>query len=172
MQEFPDPQAGFVPLAKLVFEPYGQGHETQTYKDGGVFWNLVKCDTWWSAVDTRALKLKSGEAVTASATALPMPLSPPMPPTVQCDCCAGICHTDHGMQCPSFAAQTTMRHDSLKGMFCPVACRAGIASTLQRALRSLPVLAEGTGISAMGTGIWVAARVDHSSGPAWGYHRC
>jgi hypothetical protein len=57
------------------------------------------------------------------------------------------------MQCPSFDAKTTMRHDSLKGMFRPVACRAGIASTLQRALRSLPVLAEGAGISAMGTSI-------------------
>jgi hypothetical protein len=65
---------------------------------------------------------------------------PPNAPDVQCGC--GITRrctdADHGMRCSALAAQTTLRHDILKGILRRAVHRAGIASTLEPALRRLP----------------------------------
>jgi hypothetical protein len=65
---------------------------------------------------------------------------------------------DHGMRCPSLAAQTTLRHDILKGILRRVAYSAGIASALEPPPRRLPVLADGAAIAADGSPLRPGAR--------------
>jgi hypothetical protein len=83
-------------------------------------------------------------------------------PTMQCDCGVPLrsSDVDHGMLCSSLAAHTTLRHDILKGILRRVVHRAGIASTQEPALRRLPGLARGAGISASGASTRVEARGD------------
>jgi hypothetical protein len=69
-------------------------------------------------------------------------------------------YLDHGMRCPSLAAQTTLRHDILKGILRRVVHRAGIASALEPPLRHLPGLADGAGIAADGSPLRPEARGD------------
>jgi hypothetical protein len=64
------------------------------------------------------------------------------------------------MRCPSLAAQTTLRHDILKGILRRVVHRAGIASALEPPLRRLPGLADGAGIAADGSPLRPEARGD------------
>jgi hypothetical protein len=76
-----------------------------------------------------------------------------------CNCGAPLRPTDvdHGMQCLSLAAHTTLHHDILKGISRRDVHRAGIASTQERDLRRLPSLAGGAGISASGASTRVEA---------------
>jgi hypothetical protein len=87
---------------------------------------------------------------------------PPNAPAVQCCCGAALRHTDfdHAMRCSALAPQLTLRHDILKGILRRAVHRAGIASTLEPALRRLPGLAAGAGTSADGSPIRVEARGD------------
>jgi hypothetical protein len=64
------------------------------------------------------------------------------------------------MRCPSLAAQTTLRHDILKGILRRVVHRAGIASALEPPLRRLPGLADSAGIAADGSPLRPGARSD------------
>jgi hypothetical protein len=93
---------------------------------------------------SRALELKRGEVRTGLRHQLGLSMLPPNAPTVQCTCGATLhpCDGDHGMRCPSLAAQTTLRHDILKGILRRVVHRAGIASALEPPLRRLPGLAD------------------------------
>jgi hypothetical protein len=67
---------------------------------------------------------------------------------------------DHGMQCSALAAQTTLRHDILKGILRRAVHWAGIASTLEPAVRRLPGLTDGLGMSADGSPSRPGARGD------------
>jgi hypothetical protein len=111
---------------------------------------------------SRALELKSGEVRTGLRHRLGLSMLPPNAPAVQCTCGATLrpSDADHGMRCPSLAAQTTMRHDILKGILRRVVHRAGIASTLEPPLRRLPGLAAGAGIAADGSPLRPEARGD------------
>jgi hypothetical protein len=62
------------------------------------------------------------------------------------------------MRCPLLAAQTTLRHDILKGTARRVVHRAGIASALEPTLRRIPGLSEGTRIAAHGSPFCSEAR--------------
>jgi hypothetical protein len=87
---------------------------------------------------------------------------PPNAPAVQCCCGAALRHTDfdHAMRCSALAPQLTLHHDILKGILLRAVNQAGIASTLEPALRRLPGLAAGSGTSADGSPIQVEARGD------------
>jgi hypothetical protein len=93
-------------------------------------------------------------------------------PAMQCNCDAPFRPTDadHGMLCPSLAAHTMLSHDSLKGILRRVVHRAGIASTQEPALCSLPGLAGGAGTSALGASMLVEDRGGHPPSPARGHH--
>jgi hypothetical protein len=87
---------------------------------------------------------------------------PPNAPDVQCGCGVTLrrMDADHGMRCSALAAQTTLRHDILKGILRRAVHRAGIASTLEPALRRLPGLTDGPGTSADGSPSRPGARGD------------
>jgi hypothetical protein len=110
----------------------------------------------------RALELKSGEFQTALRHRLGLAVLPTNAPAVECGCGATLrrTDTDHGMRCSALAAQTTLRHDILKGILRRVVLRAGIASTLEPPLRRLPGLLEGPGTSADGSACRPEARGD------------
>jgi hypothetical protein len=110
----------------------------------------------------RALELKSGEVQTGLRHRLGLTMLPPNAPAVQCCCGAALRHTDfdHAMRCSTLAPQLTLRHDILKGILRLSVHRAGIASTLEPALRCLPSLAAGASTSADGSPIGVQARGD------------
>jgi hypothetical protein len=61
------------------------------------------------------------------------------------------------MRCPALAAQTTLRHDILKGILLRVVHQAGIASSLERTPCRLQVLEQGDGLSREGHSIRVGA---------------
>jgi hypothetical protein len=86
----------------------------------------------------------------------------PNEPSVQCGCGATLRGTDvdHGTRCPALAAQTPLRHDTLKEILRRVLNRAGIASSLEPALCRLPDLKQGAGSSREGHSILVGARGD------------
>jgi hypothetical protein len=64
------------------------------------------------------------------------------------------------MRCSALSSQLALRHDILKGILRRAVHRAGIASTLEPALRRLPGLAAGAGTYADGSPIRVEARGD------------
>jgi hypothetical protein len=111
---------------------------------------------------TRALELKSGEVRTGLRHRLGFSMLPSNAPAQQCTCGATLrlCDSDHGMRCPSLAAQTTLRHDILKGILRRVVHRADIASALELPVRRLPGLADGAGIAADGSSLRPGARGD------------
>jgi hypothetical protein len=87
---------------------------------------------------------------------------PPNAPSVQCGCGATLWgkEVDHGMRCPALAAQTTLRHDILKGILLRVVHQSGIASSLERTLCRLQGLEQGDGLSREGHSIRVGAGGD------------
>jgi hypothetical protein len=95
---------------------------------------------------TWALELKSGEVRSGLRHRLGLSMLPPSTPAVQCTCGNTLLPSDvdHAMRCPSLAAQTTLRHDILKGIWYRVVHRAGIPSALEPPLRRLPGLADGS----------------------------
>jgi hypothetical protein len=109
---------------------------------------------------SRALELKSGEFHTGLRHRLDLAVLPPNAPDVQCGCGVTLGRTDadHGMRCSALAAQTTLRHDILKGILRCAVHRAGIASTLEPTLRRLPGLTDGPGMSANGSPSRLGAR--------------
>jgi hypothetical protein len=86
----------------------------------------------------------------------------PNAPDVQCGCGVTLRRTDadHGMRCSALAAQTTLRHDILKGILRRAVHWAGIASTLEPTLRRLPGLTDGPGMFADGSPSRLGARGD------------
>jgi hypothetical protein len=142
---------------------------TPGIEDGKRAWaRLLSCacrpaSAWLDTLPlSRALELKSGEIHTGLRHRLSLAVVPPKAPDVQCGCGATLRHTDadHGMRCSALAAQTTLRHDILKGILRRAVHRAGIASTLEPALRRLPGLAKGPGMSADGSPSRPGARGD------------
>jgi hypothetical protein len=111
---------------------------------------------------TGALELKGGEVRSGLRHRLGLSMLPPNAPAVQCTCGNALLPSDvdHAMRCPSLAAQTTLRHDILKGILRRVVHRAGIASALEPPLRLLPGLADGVGIAANGSPLRPEARGD------------
>jgi hypothetical protein len=111
---------------------------------------------------SRALELKSGEFQTSLRHRLGLAVLPPNAPDVQCGCGATLrrADADHGMRCSALAAQTTLRHDILKGILRRAVHRAGIASTLEPPLRRLPGLLAGPGAAPDGTPLRPEARGD------------
>jgi hypothetical protein len=97
---------------------------------------------------SRALELKSGEVQTGLRHRLGLTMLPPKAPAVQCCCGAALRPTDfdHAMRCSALSSQLTLRHDILKGILRRAVHRAGIASTLEPALRRLPGLAAGAAL--------------------------
>jgi hypothetical protein len=83
-------------------------------------------------------------------------------PSVQCGCSATLrgMDVDHGTRCPALAAQTPLRHDTLKAILRRVLHQAGIASALESALCRLPDLKQGAGSSREGHSIRVSAQGD------------
>jgi hypothetical protein len=110
----------------------------------------------------QALELKSGEVRTGLCHRLRLSMLPSNAPAVQCDCSTTLRPTeaDHGMQCPSVAEYTMLRHDILKRILRHVVHRAGIASTQEPALRRLPGLAGGLAPLPTGASKRVEARGD------------
>jgi hypothetical protein len=70
---------------------------------------------------TRDLDLKSGEFQTGLRHRLGTNVLPPSAPSVQYGCGVTLRDRDveHGMRCPALAAQTPLRHDTLKRDFAP-----------------------------------------------------
>jgi hypothetical protein len=97
---------------------------------------------------SRAVELKSGEFHTGLRHRLGLAVLPPNALDVQCGCGVTLQSTDadHGMRRSALAAQTTLRHDILRGILRRAVHRAGIASTLEPALRRLPGLTDGPGM--------------------------
>jgi hypothetical protein len=61
---------------------------------------------------------------------------------------------DHAMVCTTVQGQSSMRHDILKGILRRIVYRAGVASTLEPALRRLPGLQAGVTAPGGGGDIW------------------
>jgi len=96
---------------------------------------------WLDALPTSsALQLSDADFVSAMRHRLGLTHMPANAPGVRCSCGRYMepGDSDHAMTCKSLSGAMTLRHDILKETWRRIAHRAGVASTVEPALRALP----------------------------------
>ena len=96
---------------------------------------------WLDTLPTcMALQLSNNDYVSAMRLRLGLTYLPPNAPGVQCSCGRHIeaCDVDHAMTCNTLKGAATLRHEILKEIWRRITRRAGIASSVEPLLHSLP----------------------------------